>query len=395
MINHLSTINSFPNQDQFDLPNTNFLLPIDRLAIIADAEEKRNKIRQWMATKGYDAVIISRRENFSWITCGGESHVCHNQSEGVGYVVITEDRHYLIAYSMDLARLMEEQAPDQGYMPISLYWYEGSPAEKALSLLDGKSVAADTFLPGATMVFNELVDLHWPMTGIEIERTRWLAKAMDAVLYRTVKTISPGMSEREIANLIRKFQFDFGIEADTLIVGSDERNYRYRHPLPTDKQVSNYVMLHSAARKWGLHVNLTRCVTFGKPEERLRRIYDAASMIQANVVGMLRPGLKFKEILAAEKDGYKSFGLEDEWQYHYQGGPLGYVVVDAGRCLTEKIVQTNQAYEWFITITGTKVAELSLLTEQGVEIPSLHSPWPRLEIGTPKGVLTLANIFEL
>ena len=85
----------------------------------------------------------------------------------------------------------------------------------------------------------------------------------------------------------------------------------------------------------------------------------------------LKPGVKFADILSRQKQWYAEQGYPEEWRNHFQGGPTGYVIVDAGRCLTDKVVQVNQPYEWFITITGTKMGELALLTEDGFEISIL------------------------
>jgi hypothetical protein len=56
-------------------------------------------------------------------------------------------------------------------------------------------------------------------------------------------------------------------------------------------------------------------------------------------------------------------------------------------------VQVNQPYEWFITVTGTKMGELSLMTTAGLEIPSFtSSKWPGMQIPTDKGSLFVPDI---
>ena len=97
-----------------------------------------------------------------------------------------------------------------------------------------------------------------------------------------------------------------------------------------------------------------------------------------------------------QKQWYAEQGYHDEWRNHFQGGPTGYVIVDAGRCMTDKVIQVNQPYEWFITITGTKMGELSLLTENGLEISSFQkSDWPGMEVKTPKGEIVVPDLLVL
>jgi len=363
--------------------------------VIHDSEIKRSRVREFLQRKGYDGLIISTREHFAWITGGGDSHVVRNTDTGFGTIVITKDKAWLVAHSMDAARLYDEQIPGQGYDLVVQRWYEGDVRQKALELA-GRNVASDTSYKDTQNVYADLVDLHYPMTDLEISRTHWLASTTDQLFSAFAPTVKPGETEKDIAARLHCEHLKKNMEVDVLIVGSDERCFNYRHPLPTEKQLDRYLMLHTVARRWGLHCNLTRFIHFGEPSEEIRKVYNAAANVETRVFLSLKPGVKFSEILALQKNWYAEQGYPEEWRNHFQGGPTGYVIVDAGRCLTEKVVQINQAYEWFITITGTKMGELSLLTEKGLEISSFqNSTWPGIEIETPLGELVVPDLMVL
>ena len=360
--------------------------------IRADAVIKRKKVREYLECKGLDGLLISTREQFAWVTGGGDSHVVFNSNLGFGTLAITRDKAYLVAHSMDAQRLLAEQADGQDYELVVMRWYDGDVRNKALELA-GKKVAADTDFPGTLNVYDDLVDLHYPMTELEMERTRWLAVETDCLYTRFAETVKPGETEQEIAARFHAAHLAAGMQVDVLIVGSDERCFHYRHPIPTAKKLERYLMLHTAARRWGLHCNLTRFIHFGAPSAQIRRVTDAAANVEARVFQMLEPGLPFAEILRAQKEWYAEQGFAEEWRNHFQGGPTGYVIVDAGRCLTGKAVQINQPYEWFITVTGTKMGELSLMSEAGLEIASFtSSTWPGMEIETGKGSLIVPDL---
>ena len=155
-------------------------------------------------------------------------------------------------------------------------------------------------------------------------------------------------------------------------------------------------MLHSVARKWGMHCNLTRFVHFGEVPDKIRNVYDCAAGVEARVFLTLEPGMKFSDILSNQKSWYAELGYEGEWKYHFQGGPTGYIIADGSRALTEKRVQINQPYEWFITVTGTKTGELSMLTEDGFEISSyINSSWPGLNVSTSHGDICVPDIMVI
>jgi len=372
-----------------DLPTA-----MDDPRVVADAAHKRERVRAWLEARGLRGVIISRRDNFSWLTGGGDSRVVECTEIGFASAVITPREHFLVAHSMDATRLIEEQVPGQGYELISMLWHEGDPRERARDLI-GDKVGADTHLPGTVYVESEIVDLHYPLTDLEMARCRWLGQQSDEIMTKIARALRPGMTERQVADEMGIEHIRRGLDVDVLIVGSDERVFRHRHPMPTDKAIERYVLLHSVARRWGLHSNVSRCVHFGEPSEEIRRVFEAAATIEGHLFSRLEPGVRFAEILEWQKAWYAEMGFPDEWHYHFQGGPTGYVIVDATRCLTDKVVQVNQPFEWFITLTGTKVGELALLTGSGLEIASLGEEWPTFSVETERGMVKVPGLMRL
>ena len=352
--------------------------------VLQVAVQHRDRLRDWILLNNLDGVIISRRDNFAWLTAGGDNRVLNNSEVGSGHLGIPPTRQYLVAHTMDARRLFEEQIPGQEYQLMEQRWHQGDPRRKALELA-GTQVASDTHLAGAQERSAQIACLHFPLSQLEIVRITWLARMTGCLLEELAGWVAPGMSEGHVA---REMQVGFarvGIDLDVLIVGSDERIFQYRHPLPTDKRIESYVLLHPAARRWGLHANVSRSLHFGPPPERLQRAYQAIAVIEARILSMLQPGVSFADILAHQKAWYAEFGYPNEWEYHFQGGPTGYLVVDLTRDQTQTSVEINQSFDWFVTVSGAKVEELSLLTADGVEIASLGPDWPTLEVQTTHG----------
>lgn len=355
------------------------------------AQERRQILRNWMASRGFDAVLISRRDHFAWLTAGGDSRVLNNTEFGFGHLLITPEKHYLLGHTMDALRLFEEQAPGQGYELIQVRWYEGDPRQKAMELASGR-VASDSGWPGTEEVSEQIGWLHFPLSALDISRLRWLGRQAEIVIKEVANVVCPGMTEQEIASQFRAHFALLSIDLDVLIIGSDERIFNYRHPLPTQKPVERYVLLHPSATRWGLHANITRSLHFGAPTEEIARVYSAVADLEGQLLASLRPGLKFADILANQKKWYAELGITEEWRGHFQGGPTGYQVVDTNRCLGETEVVSNQTFDWFITARGAKVEELSLLTEGGVEILSFGGNWPARQVNTPQGVIRVPDI---
>lgn len=352
--------------------------------IVDGAAQKREKVRAWLREAELDGVIISRRDNFAWITCGGDSRVINCTEVGVGHLVVTRDKHYLVAYYMDSDRVLQDQVPGQGYEQVTLFWHEGDERLRALDLA-GKRVAADTPVPGTLFAGEAIMDLQWPLNELEVERSRWLGRSVGEILERVMRDVEPGMTEREIQHRLHGEIIQRGMDLEVPIVGSDERIYQYRHVLATDKPLQSYLLLGPVVRRWGLTALVSRSMHFGEPPEDVKQAFHCVSTIEGRIMAMLREGLPFAEILVHQKQWYDELGFPGGWNYHFQGGPTGYVLVDAARSLTGKVVQMPQTYSWFTTARGAKVEELTLLTGNGVEIPSLGDHWPTVEVDTAAG----------
>jgi hypothetical protein len=70
-------------------------------------------------------------------------------------------------------------------------------------------------------------------------------------------------------------------------------------------------------------------------------------------------------------------------------------VGDPTRGLTDMRVVLNQAFDWFLTVEGVQVEELSLLTERGLEITSLGKDWPLVSLPVEGGKVSVPDIFIL
>ena len=126
------------------------------------------RIRKWLLDKQYDGVVLGRRDNFAWITGGGQNHVLSSTENGVAYYVVTMNDIFLIADCSDLARMAKEQNP-LGARAIEVPWY--ASVEKHIEELTcGRRFVSDTGLAGLENVQGELVELRLALTEKEVEK---------------------------------------------------------------------------------------------------------------------------------------------------------------------------------------------------------------------------------
>lgn len=362
------------------------------MSIPAEAQEKERRIRTALSDLGYDSLIITRRDNFAWLSCGGRAVVSYVVPDSPVLLVVTPHKKVAVGYNMDLPRTMDEELIGQGYEGVSLPTFGQSPSEAALELATGR-VAADAPLPGADDIGEEVVALHEPYTPQEMERYRALCKETGEILRELAEWVEPGMTERQVFAHMWGLYLAHGFEGNCMFVAADDRIRRYRHPVPGDTVIEKAVLLAPAVSKWGLHALTSRMVTFGEPPEEIRRRFQAVARMQAAMVAATRPGVKLTMLLDLCLSLFELLGYPDERTNHFHGGPTGYRVSTPERCQDpDAVVTPNTAFGWYLTVAGVKSEELILVDEEGAQIRSVDPEWPMLDIEVEGRTVSVPNI---
>jgi antitoxin VapB len=193
------------------------------------------------------------------------------------------------------------------------------------------------------------------------------------------------MSENQVAAAVSNEALARGVQPIVNLIATDERVYRFRHPLPTDKKLEKYAMLVLCGRKWGLVCSITRLIHFGPVPHELKERIQATAQVNAALINATRPGRTLEELFAQAQQSYARLGYPDEWQKHHQGGMAGYepreFVALPG---SQELIEEGQAFAWNPSITGAKVEDTILVGSTGNEIITLTPSWPTTSIdGVP------------
>jgi Xaa-Pro dipeptidase len=355
--------------------------------------EKERRVRYFLNEYRLDALILSRRENFAWFTCGSDSTLALSWPEGGATLVITPVKKYLVAYSTDIAHFMEEEVRGQGFEAIAPRPYTGSTIGEIEKLISGRRTASDMPLPGAKVMAEEIIRLHYPLTRHEIARYHEVGSESGEVMQTVATELQPGESELQIAGRLLKAYKERGFHIHVLLVGADARVARHRHPFPTFNRLDKYALLAMAVSKYGLHVLCSRMVHFGSPPSELVDKHRAVATIHAHMVANCVPGNPFAELHALQRRLFDELGYPDEWNRHFQGGMTGYNLVDASFLTDPKrSAESGQAFGWFITITGVKTEETCVIAGGSAQILSYSPDWPTISIQAGNRMVAIPDI---
>lgn len=355
--------------------------------------EGLERIRDWMKKRGYDAIILSRRDNYTWLTKGNTNHVVQNSETGIAALVIRESSVDIIADSSDMARIAKEQNSLEGN-PVLIPWYE-SMEEFLADHLRKLKVVSDTGIAGTVNVQRELITLRMQLTKEEVAFYKTIGAECAAIVEQVCQEATPGQSENEIAKRIKILCIEKGISPDCVLIGADERILHYRHPMPTDKKLEKSLMCVLGGEKRGLNVSLTRMVYFTPVPKELQEKYEKLQYLFANMQLMMKAGMPYSEYFNKVAALYEAAGFPEEWKLHHQGGPTGYgcrefiVKPSSNEC-----IRAEQAYAWNPTITGVKCEETTFLGKEGLVTLTKTREWPRKTVATPYGDFDVADILK-
>jgi antitoxin VapB len=359
----------------------------------AELAEKERRLFAALDERGLDGVLVSAVRNVSWLTAGRvRSDIVLNEETGVGSLLLMRDgRRYLVADNIEVPRFRGEDLPELNYETLQHPWYESSTLNAIRQATGSARIGCDTAQKEFTKV--DFAPLRYNLTDGEITRYRLLCQETAQTLVRVCHEVAPGMTEHEIASLAAHKLLVREITPTVLLVGTDERIYNFRHPIPTEKRLERYCMVVVCARRHGLICAVTRLVHFGEPPEELHRKIHAAARVHAALQTHSVPGTRASELIAIAEREYEAAGFADEWKYHHQGGAIGYKEREwVARPALAEIVQMRQAFAWNPTVRGTKVEDTIINLDNGVEVLTATPDFPSIKVEVNNRTHTSAGI---
>lgn len=350
------------------------------MAATDEIKEKERRVRSFLQSKGFKALLLKRQANFSWMTCGGLNLVGIATELGATSLLIMENEKFVLSNNIEAPRMVKEEGlENQGFTLKTFPWYEEQEASVLNGLVGEGTIGCDVPFPDTVMMAGEIARLRYSMTPEEQDRYRWLGEKVSRALEKTLIETRIGEKESEVVGRLCQELWKYRIDPVTLMSAADQRISDFRHPIPTEKRIEKYLMVSVNARKWGLIVSLTRFVHFGRLPDELREKYLASVFIDCTFMAASRPGVSASEVLKKGIDAYREKGYPEEWKLHHQGGSIGYTGRDyrAG-FKTPDIIEENQGFTWNPSITGTKSEDTILATSHGPRMMTYPILYPTL-----------------
>ena len=351
------------------------------------------RVRDLMAARGYDAVLVRDEANLRWLT--GAEGTFDFTYEFPHAALITADELFLHTDSR-YYNTFQEHLPKDGpawQLDMEIIAIPRWVAERVRDTRSRTLAVEDSMqLAFYTGLTRALEDLSAPVLVVQmhgdVNRMRIVKDAEEIALMRHAQSITDaafehlcgyiraGLTEKQIRTELENFMFEHGADglAFSSIVASGP-NTANPHAIPSDRvvELGDFVLMDYGASYHDYRSDMTRTVVVGEPAAWQREIYDVvrraheqvASTAKAGVIGSDMHNLAVKVISDAGYGDYFKHGLG-----HGVGIDI-HELPNFGRTYDKPIpagaVVTNEPGIYLPGKGGVRLEDYGLVTEEGYE----------------------------
>jgi Xaa-Pro aminopeptidase len=211
----------------------------------------------------------------------------------------------------------------------------------------------------------------------EIARIRCSVQTNSQAFEKTVQSIRPGVSEFHIAAELEFQMRRLGAEkpAFETIVAAGSRS-ALPHARPSDRKVgvNELLLIDMGACQDGYMSDMTRVLFFGKPDRRMKTMYNAVLKAQLAGIAAVREGVTAGQVDQKARQVLESEGLGKEF-LHSTGHGLGLEIHELPRVgrrdktrLKAGMVITIEPGAYIRDFGGIRIEDTVLVTKNGCEI---------------------------
>src|SRR5947209_8757811 len=348
--------------------------PADRRS---DIEAKHQRITALLRDKGCDGFLVLRPENFAWLTSGSPPRGVIDL-DAQPALFFSQEGRWLLCSNTDTQRIFDEEIDGLGLQLKEWPWHWGrAPLLADVLQVQGKKFACDQPFDQCQPLGAELARLRRTLSPYEIACYRALGETLSHALEATGRTVNRDETEREVAGQVAHRLLRHGAQPVQIAVAANRRSRRYRQTAYTATAIKDICVLSATARKYGLCVRSSRTISFGEPDEKVRKEHEAACKVSATYVASSWPDSVPRAILESGQRIYQLVNADAEFYAAPQGHIIGRIPVEQN--LTpqlEELLQANWAVCWYASVGAAVSCDTVIITEDGARTITTSDRWP-------------------
>ncbi len=342
---------------------------------------RRDRDRERLVSQGCDALLVSYLPNVRYLSAFSGSSAALLLAASGEDVLLTDSRYEIqAAEEVDPAievDIVRDPLPESARRRLS-------ESGAALVAFESTRVSVADWEEWRAAAGPELVgvkgwieDLRAIKSDAELAAIRRAAGIADRALAEVLEALVPGATERQVAAELDHRLVVLGASAPAFdtIVAFGERS-ALPHAQPGDRRLGagDLALFDFGARVDGYVCDVTRTVSCGEPDSRLRAAYQVVLAGQRAALEGLRAGLTGREADALARDRIEAAGHGPEFG-HTLGHGIGLEVHEEPRLsrknegrLESGMVVTVEPGVYIQGLGGVRIEDDVAILDQGVEV---------------------------
>ena len=348
------------------------------------------RLRELMAERGYDAVILRNNPDLRWLTgCQGvfDFEVAHT-------AFVTADGLWLHTDSRYLNSFVEAMGEERAWeLDMDLVSAAKWAAQRTLATRSRVVAIEDTcdlafydallhecqqasIAPMLPRLHSDICNLRMVKDADELELLRQAQLITDDAFEHICGYIKPGQTEQQIRAELENYMLSHGADGlsfDSIIASGPNGANPHARPGERRVQVGDLIVMDYGALYKDYHADMTRTMCVGEPSEEQRKVYDIVRRAHEECAAAVRPGVIGKEIheLSVKIISEAGYG---EYYGHGLGHGVGIEIHENpgfGRSwdkpVPEGSVVTIEPGIYLPGKFGIRLEDCGVVTEQGYE----------------------------
>jgi Xaa-Pro dipeptidase len=223
----------------------------------------------------------------------------------------------------------------------------------------------------------------------ELELMRLANRVTLAAYQATYQTLRDGMTQAELEKMIMAAYGQLGFPGEVDIDIGENSSFPHGSTVPQVIREGTLVMLDDGCTVEGYQSDITRTFVFGKPSDKMKKVFEIVHRAQTAALKTARPGVECQAVDAAARKVITDAGYGPDYRFftHRVGHGIGmdghewpYLVRGNTTLLARGMTFSDEPGIYITGEFGVRLEDDMHITEDGAELftpqsPSLEDPF--------------------
>lgn len=289
--------------------------------------QKYERVQQFLKDHQFSGLILTRPANIAWATCGADVPRRFD-GQPVAALLMTPDSRILLGRKVDCDLLPPSAISEMGFEFHDCDWPHGS-SELWQGRDERKSLACDQQIDAYMNASTDVSAMRLPLSPQDVIWLRKLGYRVAYAVESAAREFRRGSTEAQIASDVAARLIRHEVVPERIQVWGDGRAHHWRNWNYGREPVERECTISVVARRHGLHVAVSRTVSFGTPSKELRWTFADMSTAHAAAMTYLQNQSELSTVWSQVEQTYDKLGDATHWRETEPGCVTGYELCEA------------------------------------------------------------------